>query len=84
MPSMQTLINIPKQLKPLAVQKMPLAKLPKIIGRGQPLRPATTHWIKPMLVTEINYKTWDSESLLRAASYVGPREDKPVMTIHRK
>lgn len=37
-----------------------------------------------MLVTEINYKTWDSESLLRAASYLGPREDKPVMTIHRQ
>ncbi|MDT2024541.1 non-homologous end-joining DNA ligase [Methylocella sp. CPCC 101449] len=80
----KSLISILKQLKPLAVKKMPLAKLPKITGRGKPLRPATTHWIKPKLVAEVNYMTWDKEGLLRAASYVGIRNDKCPQEVRRE
>jgi ATP-dependent DNA ligase len=36
------------------------------------------HWVKPKLVAEITYFTWNADGLLRHTVYVGLREDKPA------
>jgi bifunctional non-homologous end joining protein LigD len=73
-----------KKLKPLEIDKTPLAEPPPKGGRGKPLRPATTHWMKPTLVAEITYLTWADDGLLRHTVFVGLREDKPARDVRRE
>jgi bifunctional non-homologous end joining protein LigD len=35
-----------------------------------------THWVKPELVVEVGFSEWTRDGILRAASFVGLREDK--------
>jgi hypothetical protein len=42
------------------------------------------HSVTPKLVTEIQFAEWTQEGLLRHASFLGLRDDKPARTIVRK
>ena len=42
------------------------------------------HWVKPELVAEVRFAEWTQEGLLRQASFVGMRHDKPAGAIVRE
>ncbi|HEU5092264.1 MAG TPA: non-homologous end-joining DNA ligase, partial [Nitrospira sp.] len=42
------------------------------------------HWVKPELVAEVRFAEWTQEGLLRQASFVGIRNDKPPGVIVRE
>ncbi|WHZ25753.1 MAG: ATP-dependent DNA ligase clustered with Ku protein, LigD [Nitrospira sp.] len=42
------------------------------------------HWVKPELVAEVRFAGWTQEGLLRQASFVGMRRDKPAGVIVRE
>lgn len=42
------------------------------------------HSVTPKLVTEIQFAEWTQEGLMRHASFLGLRDDKPARTIVRK
>ncbi|WP_321880483.1 DNA ligase D [Paraburkholderia bannensis] len=47
-------------------------------------RRAGVHWVRPELVAEVRFKTWTSAGVVRQASFVGLREDKPPRSIVRE
>ena len=42
------------------------------------------HWVRPSLVAEVNFTSWTDEGLLRQASFLGLRNDKPARAITRE
>ncbi|WP_321888987.1 DNA ligase D [Paraburkholderia bannensis] len=47
-------------------------------------RRAGVHWVRPELVAEVRFKTWTGAGVVRQASFVGLREDKPPRSIVRE
>ena len=43
----------------------------------QPARQGDVHWVKPNLVAQVAFAGWTEEGLLRHASFIALREDKP-------
>ena len=71
-------------LKPLQVQKMPLAEPPPRDSRfGSPLVLSRVHWVRPEMVVEVSYVEWTPDGLLRHVVYLGEREDKPAIDVQR-
>ncbi len=70
-----TLRDIKKELDKREIQKMPFASEPKERSR------TAVHWVKPELVAECNFAEWTSERIVRQASFVSLREDKPARQI---
>ena len=70
-----TLREIKKKLDALEIQKMPFAAAPKERSR------TPVHWVKPELVAECNFAEWTSERIVRQASFVSLRDDKPAREI---
>ena len=42
------------------------------------------HWVRPRLVAEVNFTSWTDEGLLRQASFLGLRSDKPARAVTRE
>jgi bifunctional non-homologous end joining protein LigD len=77
-------VGLLPKLRPLEISKMPIPAFPKEGGRfGKKLRPADTHWMKPKLVAEINYATWEKGAVLRQTSFEALREDKTARQVRR-
>ncbi|SDR03447.1 bifunctional non-homologous end joining protein LigD [Rhizobiales bacterium GAS191] len=75
----QELTDLAARLKPLAVDKMPLAVPPPRETRfGSRLELSRVHWVRPALVVEVTYSTWTDDGLLRQVVYQRVREDKPA------
>jgi bifunctional non-homologous end joining protein LigD len=72
-----------KRLKPLQIDTMPFATLPAQSGRFSRQGDARV-WVKPEVVVEIAYAGWTADQLLRQASYLGLREDKPANEVHKE
>jgi DNA ligase D-like protein (predicted ligase) len=76
--------DILRKLRAIEAKTMPIPVFPKDGGRfGKKLRPADTHWVKPKLVAEINYATWEKGAVLRQTSFEALREDKPARLVRR-
>jgi bifunctional non-homologous end joining protein LigD len=58
------------RMKPFE-QDEPAVAVPRAVRRG-------VHWIKPQLVAEIAFAEFTHDGVLRHASFVGLREDKPA------
>ncbi len=54
----------------------PYAENPKVTNVAQ--------WLKPQLVCQIKFSEWTDEGLVRQASYLGLRDDKPAKEVHKE
>ncbi|SAL00308.1 DNA ligase D [Caballeronia ptereochthonis] len=70
-----TLVAVKKELDKLETARMPFASEPQERSR------TPVHWVKPELVAECNFAEWTKERIVRQASFVGLREDKPARQI---
>ncbi|MFL1544840.1 DNA ligase D [Pseudomonas sp. O39] len=70
--------SIYAQLKPLERETSPLEQpLTRTQARG-------VHWVEPSLVGEVNFTEWTREGVVRHASFVALRTDKPATQINRE
>ena len=65
-----------EQLDPLRVARSPLSR--KIKANGE------VHWVKPVLVCQVRFAEWTADGVLRQASFLGMRDDKPAKEVVRE
>jgi bifunctional non-homologous end joining protein LigD len=70
-----TLRTVRTQLDRYASDRMPFAKAPSERSR------TPVHWVEPKLVAECNFAEWTDERIVRQASFVSLRDDKPAKQI---
>ena len=66
------------ELKPLGTDRAPFQNPPK----GREAR--GVHWVRPELVSEVEFTEWTKEGILRHPSFKGLRKDKDPREIHRE
>lgn len=72
------LADMHKKMKLLEQPTSPIStKLTGTQARG-------VHWVKPELIGEVEFAEWTSEGILRQASFISLRTDKPVKDIIRE
>lgn len=69
---------VKKELDALETQRMAFAGMP----RERSSMPV--HWVKPELVCECNFAQWTGDALVRQASFVSLRRDKPARQVTRE
>ncbi|HEY4296309.1 MAG TPA: DNA ligase D [Paraburkholderia sp.] len=67
--------SVKKALDAHATRRMPFAEAPRERSR------TPVHWVEPVLVAECNFAEWTSDGIVRQASFVSLREDKPARQI---
>ncbi|MFM0151561.1 DNA ligase D [Paraburkholderia sediminicola] len=70
--------SVKKALDAHASERMPFASAPRERSR------TPVHWVEPALVCECNFAEWTSEGIVRQASFVSLRNDKPARQIIRE
>ncbi|SAK95315.1 ATP dependent DNA ligase [Caballeronia fortuita] len=70
-----TLVAVKKELDKRETQRMPFASEPRERSR------TPVHWVRPELVAECNFAEWTKERIVRQASFVSLRDDKPARQI---
>lgn len=65
------------------------AKLDRLERKSSPFavepKPnAPVHWVRPELVCEMNFSEWTKEGSMRQPKFVGMREDKKAVSVHRE
>ena len=69
---------VKKELDAREQSRMPFAETPRERSR------TPVHWVKPELVCECNFAEWTDERIVRQASFVSLRHDKPARQIVRE
>src|SRR5690606_28458598 len=59
----KVLVDLSKKLKKIETKKSPFSDSPK--------KSSSTHWVKPKLVCEIEFKAWSRDKKLRHATFKG-------------
>ncbi|HEY2816088.1 MAG TPA: non-homologous end-joining DNA ligase, partial [Casimicrobiaceae bacterium] len=73
-----SLADVYKRLKPLVQKEPPFHNPP----RGAEARRA--HWVKPVLVAEVEFTEWTEDGTLRHPSFQGLRQDKAARDVVRE
>jgi bifunctional non-homologous end joining protein LigD len=71
--SLQTLQELHARLQKLEIKEAP-APVPRAEARG-------AHWVRPELVAEVAFAEFTAERVVRHASFLGLREDKPASCV---
>lgn len=71
------LAQLKSQLQPLARARSPLDSPPSGIR-------SRIHWVEPQLVAEVAFAEWTGDGILRQASFISLRGDKPASSIVRE
>ncbi|MEW9580497.1 DNA ligase D [Paraburkholderia sp. DGU8] len=67
--------SVKKALDAHETSRMPFASAPRERSR------TPVHWVEPVLVAECNFAEWTSDGIVRQASFVSLRDDKPARQI---
>jgi len=67
--------SVKKELDAHETKRMPFASPPRERSR------TPVHWVEPVLVAECNFAEWTSDGIVRQASFVSLRKDKPARQI---
>ncbi|ABE30642.1 DNA ligase D [Paraburkholderia xenovorans LB400] len=67
--------SVKKELDAHETRHMPFAAAPRERSR------TPVHWVEPVLVAECNFAEWTSDGIVRQASFVSLRSDKPARQI---
>ncbi|WP_027211187.1 DNA ligase D [Burkholderia sp. WSM2232] len=67
--------SVKKELDAHETKRMPFASQPRERSR------TPVHWVEPVLVAECNFAEWTSDGIVRQASFVSLRKDKPARQI---
>jgi bifunctional non-homologous end joining protein LigD len=67
--------SVKKALDAHETKRMPFAAAPRERSR------TPVHWVEPVLVAECNFAEWTSDGIVRQASFVSLRDDKPARQI---
>jgi bifunctional non-homologous end joining protein LigD len=70
--------SVKQALDAHASRRMPFASTPRERSR------TPVHWVEPVLVAECNFAEWTSDGIVRQASFVSLRDDKPARQIVRE
>ena len=68
--------RVAKLLRSLETPKSPFADAFKTAEKA--------HWVKPVVVAEVRFTEWTSDSLLRQPVYLGTRDDKKARDVRRE
>ncbi|MFN8186434.1 MAG: DNA ligase D [Gaiellales bacterium] len=75
------------ELEALLARLQPLERATppfRVAPRMPRVRPGEVVWVEPVLVCEVEFAEWTPDGKLRAPSYRGLREDKPVAAVRRE
>jgi bifunctional non-homologous end joining protein LigD len=72
-----------------ALQRVSAKLRPLVVGRSPfdgaaPRTPEPAHWVKPVLVAQVRFSEWTTDGKLRQPVYLGLRDDKPPIAVHRE
>ena len=70
------LARLMRLLKPLATPECPFTTTPASNERA--------HWVTPSLVAQVRFSEWTTEGRLRHPVYLGLRDDKKAVSVHRE
>jgi bifunctional non-homologous end joining protein LigD len=70
-----TLRSIKRELDMREIARSPFAEEPSERSRTK------VHWVRPELIAECNFSEWTSEGIVRQASFISLRGDKPAREI---
>lgn len=82
--SSSTISMLMPKLRALASDTCPFTTVPSGRDRWSRGERPTAFWVRPELVAEVAYATWTTDRLLRQASFIALREDKPARQVKRE